>query len=202
MDLKSTYNTIAKDWSKDHMADNWWHGLTNKFLSYLRSGDKILDIGCGAGVKTKYLSEKGFEVVGIDLSEEMIEIAKEYCPKASYFVKDIKEPINLGVFDGIFAQAVLLHIPKSEIIKVLQSLNNSLKSGGHMYMAVKELKPGEKEEQNIIENDYGHNYERFFSFFTVDEMKDNLTSLNMKILHAEVVPRGDTNWIVVIAKKH
>ena len=92
----------------------------------------------------------------------MIEIAKEYYPKGSYFVKDIKEPLDLGIFDAIFAQAVLLHIPKSEIIKVLQNLNNSLKSGGYIYIAVKELKPGEKEEQNIIENDY--DYERFFSF--------------------------------------
>ncbi len=201
MNLKDTYNKIAKDWFNDHKESDWWSEIALKFLGYLKKGDKILDVGCGAGLKTKYLIEQGFEAVGIDFSEEMVKLAKNYCPQGTFYVKDIKEPLNLGTFDGIFAQAVLLHIPKAEVVGVLQNFYNSLKSGGCLYLAVKGLKQGEPEEQMVKENDYNYEYERFFSFFTVAEIKNNLDQLGMQILDETVISRGDTDWVIVIAKK-
>lgn len=201
MDLKQTYNKIALDWTKDHAKSDWWAEPAHIFLQYLKPKDKILDVGCASGLKTKYLIEKGFKVTGIDFSEEMIKLAKEHCPEAEFYVRDIKEPLNLEIFDAIFAQAVLLHIPKVEFLKVLENLNNNLKSGGYIYLAVKELKEGEQEEQTVIENDYNYEYERFFSFFTMPEIKNYLAKLDIKILHDTIIPRGQTNWIVVIAQK-
>lgn len=201
MDLKTAYNKIANDWFKDHKESDWWADSAYKFLGYLQKADRILDVGCGAGLKTRYLIEKGFNVIGIDFSEEMIRLAKDYCPEGEFYVKDIREPLNLGFFDGIFAQAVLLHIPKSEVIEVIVEFKNSLKENGYLYLAVKEQRPDEKDEQIVEENDYGYKYERFFSFFTLPEIKDYLSQLNMKVVHDNVISREDTNWIVVIAHK-
>ena len=201
MDLKDTYNKIANDWFNDHKESDWWNDSAYKFLSYLQKGDRILDVGCGAGLKTKYLIDKGFKVVGVDFSEEMIRLSKEYCPEGEFYVKDIKEPLDLGGFDGIFAQAVLLHFPKTEIIQVLNELKDSLKEKGYLYLAVKEQRSNEKEEQMVEENDYGYKYERFFSFFTLPEIKDYLTQLNMNLVHDNVISKGNSSWIVVIAQK-
>lgn len=52
MSLKSTYNKIAEDWSKDHRDDDRWQEGTDKFLALLPKGASILDVGCGAGVKS------------------------------------------------------------------------------------------------------------------------------------------------------
>ena len=162
----------------------------------------VLDVGCGAGVKSKHLIKKGLKVVGIDLSEEMIEIAKKEVPEAKFKVADIAEPLEFDEkFDGIFAQAVLLHIPKKDIKKVLANLLGQLGSGGYLYIAVKGIKEGQPEEQIVKENDYGYEYERFFSFYSKEEMENYLTNLNQKIVYSDIVSVGNTDWIQIISKK-
>ena len=202
MDLKSTYNRIAKDWTEDHRGDTWWIEGTNKYLSYLKPKASILDIGCGAGEKSKFLIEKGFEVTGIDFSEKMIKLAKDQVPAGKFFVKDIKKPLGFNdSFDGIFAQAVLLHIPKNDIVGVLKNIIAPLKPKGYFYVAVKELRQGGKDEEIVKENDYGYDYERFFSYLTLDELKKFVQDIGLKMVYEKVASSGKTNWIQIIAEK-
>lgn len=202
MDLKSTYNKIAKDWMQSHHSDTWWIEGTDKYLSHFESNASLLDIGCGAGEKSKYIIKKGFKITGIDFSEKMIKLAKISVPVGKFFVKDIQQPLNLGkTFDGIFAQAILLHIPKKEVMSVLNNITEPLKSDGYFYIAVKEWRPGNPQEQIVKENTYGYEYERFFSYFTLNELRDYLQKLNMKLVYENVSSGSKTNWIQVVAKK-
>jgi SAM-dependent methyltransferase len=201
MDLKSTYNKIAQDWFSDHKEDTWWHEGTAKFLSELPQGASILDIGCGAGVKSKYLSNKGFKVTGMDFSEEMIGIAKREVPNVDFMVGDIYELDSFqNTFDAVFAQAVLLHIPKEKVLEVLQKFKNKLNPNGILYIAVKEVKNG-VDNEIVKENDYGYEYERFFSYFTLPEIKDYIEKIGLELVWENVANSGKTNWIQVIAKK-
>ncbi len=201
-DLKSTYNKIAKDWLKDHQEDTWWISDTDKFVSFLKTNGLVLDVGCGAGVKSKYLISKGFRVVGIDFSEKMIEIARREVPDAKFQVADIAEQLEFDEqFDGIFAQAVLLHIPKKDIKQVLTNLLKPLKPKGYFYIAVKEIKEGQPEEQIIKENDYGYEYERFFSFYSSEEINENIKELGLNKVSEDITSTGKTDWIEVIAQK-
>ncbi|HEX9503809.1 MAG TPA: class I SAM-dependent methyltransferase [Patescibacteria group bacterium] len=202
MDLKDTYNKIAKDWNKDHKIDTWWNVGTVKFTSYLKKGDSILDVGCAGGMKSEFLANQGFAITGIDLSDEMIKIAKDRMPNGEFYVKDITQPLGLdNQFDGVFAQAVLLHISKKDIRKVLKNLLNVLKTGGHLYIAVKQLREGEKDEQVVQENDYGYEYERFFSFYTLPELERYMKEFDMEIVFSDITRNGNTDWIQIIAKK-
>ncbi len=202
MDLKLTYNRIAKDWMEDHHGDTWWIEGTDKYLSHFKPKASILDVGCGAGEKSKFLVKKGFEVTGIDFSEEMIKLAKEQVPTAKFFVKDIKKSLDFGdSFDGVFAQAVLLHIPKNEVVDVLKNITSPLKSNGYFYVAVKELRQGGKDEEIVKENDYGYDYERFFSYFTLDELRKYVEGSGLKVIYENVTLSGKTNWIEIIAEK-
>jgi SAM-dependent methyltransferase len=202
MDLKSTYNKIAKDWMKDHRSDTWWIEGTNKYLSYFEPKASILDVGCGSGNKSKYLVKNGFDVTGIDFSEEMIKLAKEQVPTGKFFVKDIKQPLDFeNIFDGVFAQAVLLHIPKNEIIGVLKNITAPLKPKGYFYTTVKELKPNSSDEEIVKENDYGYDYERFFSYFTLEELKKYIQEIGLEVVYENITSSGKTNWIQIIAEK-
>lgn len=200
--LKSTCNRIAEDWFKDHQDDTWWVEGTDKFVSFLKPGSLVLDVGCGAGVKTSYLIKKGLKVVGIDFSEKMIEIAKQRMPDTKFLVADITEPLKLNEeFDGIFAQAVLLHIYKKDVKRVLVNLLELLKPEGYLYIAVKGVKEGQSKEQIIKENDYGYEYERFFSFYRPEELANYIKDLGMSIVYDNITSTGNSDWIQMIAQK-
>lgn len=204
MDLKETYNKIAKDWDVIHPGDDWWVVGADKFAAFLKPGDSVVDVGCGAGGKSKYLSERGLNVIGIDFSERMIEIAEKKVPSVKFYVRDMKEGWGFDDrFDGIFANAVLLHIPKKEIARVINGLIGNLKPGGYFYASVKEAEEGGLNEEVKIEidNDLGFQYERFFSYFTLGEMKNYFEEVGLRVCYENIALRGGVRWIQVIGRK-
>jgi len=202
MDLKSTYNKIAEDWKKDHDKDTWWQEGTDMFLSLLPRGSSVLDIGCGGGIKSKYITDKGYVVTGIDFSEKMIEIAEREYPGINFAVSDVyqleKYPKK---FDAVFAQAVLLHIPKNRVMEVLEKMKSCLNDGGLLYLGVKQVKEDGVGERVIKENDYGYDYERFFSFFTLAELEGYLKDLNMDVVWKTSTTSGKAGWLQIVGKK-
>ena len=202
MDLKSTYNHIAENWHQDHKDDTWWIEATDKFISFLESGSTVLDVGCGNGSKAKYLANKGLKVVGTDFSEKMIEISKREVPVGDFRVWDIYDIGHfVGTFDGVFACAVLLHVPKNKVATVMAGLVSKIKFGGYLYVAVKEGWPGQPEEQVVTENDYGFPYERFFSFYTVDELKKLFSDNGLVLRYENIATFGKTNWIQIVGQR-
>ena len=206
MNLKETYNKIAENWHKDHQPDTWWFDGTNTFISFLKKGDLVLDVGCGGGTKSKYLISKGLKVLGIDFSENLINIARREVPGAEFLVMDIHDINTLKEnFNGIFMQAVLLHILKGEVKGILQKAVQKLNIGGYLYVAVREKIEGGVDEEVKKENDYGYEYERFFSYFTKDEFKAYFKDLGLELVYENAVSPSrivrQSRWIQIIGKK-
>jgi SAM-dependent methyltransferase len=207
MDLKSTYNKIAEDWYKDHNSDTWWQEGTEKFLSFLPKGASILDVGCGAGVKSRYLADKGFKVTGIDFAEKLIAIAKRESPPRkdngiTFEVIDIYDlPTYEKTFEAVFVQAVLLHIPRNRIVEVFSALKNKVKPGGFLYVAVKGKYQGGVKEEIRKENDYGYEYERFFSYFSMEEIENFFKNIDMEIVWKSAKNVGHTEWLQVVGEE-
>ena len=82
----------------------------------IKSGDKILDVGCGFADYYKYLQDKGIQVsyTGIDISEDLINIAKKRYPKINLQVKDLeKNSFKKNSFDYVVSSQVFNHKLKS-----------------------------------------------------------------------------------------
>lgn len=202
MDLKETYNRIAEDWVKDHSQDDWWVAGTDTFIAALPLGSLVLDMGCGGGVKSQYLKEHGLQVIGADFSENMIALAQKRVPGVAFRVVDMREVHTLPeIFDGIFAQASLLHIPRVEAARVVSGFAQKVRPGGLVYLAVKGKREDGAEEAVVKENDYGYAYERFFSYFTLEEIRSYLTDSGLTVMYESVSPVGRTKWIQVIGQK-
>lgn len=204
--LKDTYNRIAEEWHQDHQSDNWWQEGTDQFVSYLGKGASVLDVGCGGGTKSNYFVIKGLSVMGIDFSEKMIDISSREVPQARFQVLDVNDIDKLDEsFDGIFMQAVLLHIPKKKVDKVLSKAVKKLNPGGYLYIAVKEKAEGEIDQEVKKEYDYGYEYERFFSYFSANELRQHLKNVGLEVVYQDVKPPSRTarksNWLQIIGKK-
>lgn len=105
-------------------------------IGALAGGARVLDLGCGTGLPTaRQLVDAGFEVVGVDLSRRMVELAREYVPGATFRRLDIADlepggPHDLGRFDAVAAFFSLLMLPRGEIPVVLRMVHDLLVPGG------------------------------------------------------------------------
>lgn len=202
MNLRETYDKIAEAWHKDHQEDTWWKSGIDRFISYLKPGNSVLDVGCGGGTQSQYLLAKGLAVTGIDFSETMISIAKREVPAGKFFVCDLYNlDVLPGEFDAVFAQAVLLHIPKKDISLTMEKLVTKIRPGGYLYVTVKKRESDENEEVILQENEYRRSFERFFSYFLVPEVQQFVQQAGLQSIHSEVMLSGKTHWIQMIAKK-
>lgn len=202
MDLRETYNKIAEEWHRSHQADDWWVKGTDTFIAFLKPKDLVLDAGCAASTKSAYLIKKGLRVMGIDFSNKLIEIAKCEVPQGEFQVLDMREVQSMPQkFDGIFAQASLLHIPKKEVGAVLAGFAAKLKPHGLLYIAVKGMRDGGPEEEVKEESDYGYPYQRFFSYYTMDELKAHFAALGLKVVHEDTKRTGKSDWLQLIGRR-
>lgn len=89
---------------------------------------KILDLGCGTGVLTNELAKFSDEIIGIDISAEMIAKAKALYPNLNFMVMDACSLIWENYFDAVFSNAVFHFIRSQELL--LQNINRALKPSG------------------------------------------------------------------------
>jgi SAM-dependent methyltransferase len=179
-DNKTTeaYNKIADDYNKRNNKHFW----INEYAYYksILPGNKVVDLGCGAGRDGEQFVRDGFDYLGVDLSEGMLKIAQD------------------RVAEGQFS---LLHFPKTEVPTILKSFYNLLKSNGVGFISVKDKKI--MDEGFIKEEKFG-GIERYFSFFTENEMTSFLEKANFKIIKIVHCFEGDdldTEWLCFFVKK-
>lgn len=202
MNIAETYDRIAEDWHKNHTSDTWWVAETDAFLARLPEGGTVLDVGCGSGVKAKCMMERGFKVVGIDVSEGLLAIARRESPQGDFRLLSMYDlPTLSEQFDGVFAQASLLHIPKKDAARIVSYMAERTNPCGFVYIAVKGAREAAPDEEIKREDDYGYEYERFFSYYTPEELERYLVSAGIEVLALSSSPSGRTTWLQIVGQK-
>ena len=108
----------------------------DRFLKYLQPGASILDFGCGSGRDTLAFLQQGYEVEAIDGSSEMCFAAQRLCGiSVSNLLFNELSAVNK--YDGIWACASILHVPKSELSDIFHKMYKALKDNGIVYCSFK-----------------------------------------------------------------
>lgn len=94
---------------------------------------RILDFGCGPGRDLRTFVRLGHRPVGIDGCPEFVAMARADSGCEVWQQDFLALDLPAGHFDGIFANAVLFHIPSQELPRVLKELRASLKPGGVLF---------------------------------------------------------------------
>ena len=100
-----------------------------KRMIYSAKGKKVLDVGCGTGRLFPEFQKMNFDITGIDVSQKMIDIAKNRCHKAKLLVGDVENlPFKDDSFDVVVASFVVVHLKYLE--KAFSEIYRVLKNGG------------------------------------------------------------------------
>ncbi|AEM74824.1 LOW QUALITY PROTEIN: Methyltransferase type 11 [Caldicellulosiruptor acetigenus 6A] len=178
-----------------NIKDANMENLYKLFLKYIPEGGKILDLGCGSGRDTRYFLGKGYDVVAVDGSIEMVKLSTEYTGKKTLHMTfqeiDFEEE-----FDDIWACASLLHVRRDKISSILYKIYRALKLNGVLYSS---FKYGDKEEYRCDG--------RFFNYYDEKSFNELIKKLGyfdiLEILITNDVRKDRENekWLNVIVKK-
>lgn len=187
------YDENAKDFFENTKNADMTE-LYSFFLKYIKDGAKLLDLGCGSGRDTKYFLDKGYDVVAIDASSEMVRLSSQLTGKQTLHMTF--EDLNFeNEFDGIWACASLLHVSREKIDDVLNKIARALKDNGVLFAS---FKLGDKEE---FRNG------RFFNFYneaSFSELISNHKYFNIEetLITSDVREgRAEEKWFSVILRK-
>ncbi|MDE6156137.1 MAG: class I SAM-dependent methyltransferase, partial [Eubacterium sp.] len=131
----SSYNTLAQFY--DFLTENVDYKVRSEYISnffskYGNSGKHVLDLACGTGTISKLLSDKGYNVKGIDISDEMLIVAQKKCQNISFFKGDISDFSLPDKFDYcICLLDSLNHLENFDAVKsCFECVYNSLNENG------------------------------------------------------------------------
>ena len=115
----------------DHLLDR-----PRRFAKQLPIPSRILDLGCGPGRDLRIFTESGHQAVGLDLNPDFARLASKHGIVTLGDIRDVKSLYSPSSFDGIWAQASLVHLSHDETVRVLGALNLLLAPNGHFYACV------------------------------------------------------------------
>jgi magnesium-protoporphyrin O-methyltransferase len=108
--------------------------MRSTLLNYLPQdlkGIRLLDAGCGTGALAVAAAERGAEVVAIDLSPQLVQVARERLPaglKVTFLSGDMLDPA-LGKFDYVVAMDSIIHYPTHDMINIIDGLSSMATKG-------------------------------------------------------------------------
>lgn len=119
-DIIKQWNDAAPKYMEDQERSEFVE--SNKSVVCARfkhfNGEKVLDLGCGYGFFADYFRSVGADVIGIDGSEKMIELARGRYPITEFSVMDITVPLAFenNRFDVVFSNQVLADIKDIDFV--------------------------------------------------------------------------------------
>jgi SAM-dependent methyltransferase len=200
-DLNQIASTTLRHY--DDRADEFWRGTSSHdvsqnieaLLKYIEATPPfaILDLGCGPGRDLKAFRDLGHAPVGLDGTKRFVEMAR----RAGHEVWEqnlLALNLPAGRFDGIFANAVLFHVPSQELPRVLSELHAALKPRGVLFSS--NPRGG---------NDEGWNHGRYGAYYDYPTWREFLLSAGfVELTHyyrPAGLPREQQPWLASVWRK-
>ncbi|TQS40973.1 class I SAM-dependent DNA methyltransferase [Cryptosporangium phraense] len=136
--IRAGYDSLAVDCA-DHWADELDtrpvdRAIVDAFAELVGSG-RVADVGCGPGIKTAYLHERGLDAFGIDLSPQMVAVARERHPHVRF---EVGTMLALDVPDaslaGVAAMFSIIHVTEDRLPTVFAEFARVLAPGGQVLL--------------------------------------------------------------------
>lgn len=140
---RQAYDRIAAQYQEDYFTNPALSQQFENWLQTLPAGGQVLDAGCGHGdpVITRLL-EAGFKAAGIDLSPEMIRLARERFPAVSFSNLAVTQLEQEAAYDGACSLSSMLYLDPVDFFHAIYRLYRALKPGGLLFLYGYDTHPG------------------------------------------------------------
>ncbi|MFD1647206.1 class I SAM-dependent methyltransferase [Haloarchaeobius litoreus] len=157
-------------------------------------GRRILDVGCGPGSDAETFADRGDDVTGLDVTPSFLESARTNVPDARFALGDMRHlPFADDSFDGVWACASLLHVPREDMPATLAEFARVLDDGGTLYCSLK------RGDESGFDGDG-----RFFERHTADAVRELLVDAGFDPTHVETADAEEVasqdGWVQVVAR--
>lgn len=199
-----TWNKIASLYEEKFMELDLYNQSYDAFCALLKKDNpKLLEIGCGPGNITKYLLTKHphFNILGIDVAPNMVQLAKKNNPTAQFELMDTRNINTLTTtFDAIIGGFCLPYLSKKECTTLITDCNKLLTEKGILYISFVE---GEEKDSGYKTSSNGDRV--FFNYHSLKQLETDL-KLNAFTIENTIkvdYPKQDGIEIhsIIIAKK-
>ncbi|WP_321368264.1 class I SAM-dependent methyltransferase [uncultured Desulfuromusa sp.] len=150
------------------------HYFQKKYASYAKS---IIDLGCGPGNASKIFFEQNpnCKITGIDLSREMIKLAKQKIPTGSFSVCDLRTIEQSSTYDAAIASFCIVHLSDEETTRFISKLSKLINLQGFLYLSFMEGSNAQYETTSFSEE------EIYFNYFQRDAIVNQLEGVGFEI---------------------
>jgi SAM-dependent methyltransferase len=192
--VKDSYNRISRVYLQNR-ARLKSGKYVQLLLKYLPKKSSILDLGCGAGVPVDdILIKAGHQVIGIDISEAQIKLARKYCKGGEFIVRDLRD-LHESEYkvQAAISFYTIFHIPRSEHLKLLKIMASYLSRGGMLLITM-----GDREFEG---NHILHGEAMWSSQYGTVKNRSLVVSAGFKIILEEIDNSGGERHQIILAEK-
>ena len=193
----TAYNQQAGTYAESHHTQlpTTIYRLINSFF---KQNSYILDIGCGSGRDTNWLTQQGFHVTGVDASQGMLHEAKSRYAHIQdrFFFDSLPSLPNTyeNAYDGVLCNAVMMHLPKNQIFRSTQTIAKKLKDNGVLIISYR---------NNITPRDEAGRLFTTIHYGDVIQMFEMGGLTLLQTINEPDVRNADLQWtILVFVKSH
>lgn len=193
--VENGYNKIAEEYMNQRDLFDIQKEL-KEFMALIPEKGTILDVGCGGGIPVaKKLFENGFQVTGIDISENMLSLAKKNVPEVKFLKMDMKE-INFDekTFDGITSTYAIFHIPRENHKELFKTLHSILKDNGVILVSM-----GSSKWEEVSEF---YDAPMYWSHYKGNKNREIVEQSGFEIIFAEDREHGGETHYWILARKN
>jgi predicted TPR repeat methyltransferase len=182
MDIKQTetigaYNNSAKDFMKKMGAIKNYNTTYEYLLEKLKENNNVLDLACGPCQIGKYIREKiNVNITGVDLSGEMLKIAKNNIPDGVFIEDSIITFKNTIFYDLVIIGFGIPYLNKEQVEKCIENSISLLKVKGYMYVSFMD---GNKE--GFEKTSFGGNNKYYIYYHEKERIREILTKNGITI---------------------
>ncbi len=165
-----TFNKCAVAYQEKYMDFSYYVDSFDKLLSYIPVGNNTLfEIGCGPGNITRYLLSMRPELTiqGIDLAPNMVQLARQNNPSATFEVMDCRDLDTLsGAYDVVVSGFCTPYLSEVEVEKLISDVRRCIKDDGIFYLSTMEGSDSDSGFQTNSKGDRCYIYYHHFKFLS------------------------------------